>query len=444
LRNPRKNGPILALFTLLLAGLLCGVYELLVLRFRVGDVYPHYSSLRTDPMGTKALFDGLADQKGLEVTRSYKPLDKIERVPETALFDLGEKGSEGFDAPAEEYKDLEKFLTDGGRLVLSLVGDPNANGENPGMVGRNPLAGRSYPQATPVPTQTEAPTATPAKPPSQVVSVATPGHTPPPSLGKVWGLQVGFQQLPKTVEEGAAQDRILYQPVTVLLDKGGSAGSAAAAHLPPELSWHSGYYFEGLDPAWRVLYRRGDHPVVIERSWGKGELVFFSDSYLVSNEAMEADRQPGFLAYLPGDKRRLLFDETHLGVQEEDNMANLMAQYGLGGVLLGLLLLALLFIWRNMSSLAPPPPDESGVEAGGKSGKDFSSGMVNLLRRNIPAGEVLSVCFALWKKHQTPAGGRSGRMEEMEREMESIRAQKGRVTPAEGYARLSRILKRRK
>lgn len=469
MRENRKIQVNFVVFALILAGLLYGVYELLVLRFRVGDVYPPYSSLRTDPLGTKALYDGFADQRGLQVEHFFKTWDKIERAPDTALFDLGEHALDVFDAPAGDCKDVERFLTGGGRLVLSLVGEQNDTGGISSVIPRSPLGAGPHPASTPSPTPTETdtptavasggahalpasgpsktptPTPPPVKPPSEVGSLAPPGFTLRASIGKVWGLQVGFQGLPKTTEEGEMNDTVLYQPVTVFLEKGAGEGSPEMEHLPPKLLWHSGYYFQELDPAWKVVYRRGDHPVVIERSWGKGVLVLFSDSYVVSNEAMEADRQAGFLAYLPGDRHRLLFDETHLGVMEEDNLASLMAQYGLGGLLLGLALLALLFIWRNMSSLAPPPPRESGVEAGERSGKDFSSGLVNLLRRNIPPGEILSVCLGLWKKDLPPGRDRrSPKVGEMEREMDSIRSHPGRLPPGEGYARLSRVLKKRR
>ena len=54
-----------------------------------GEVYPAYSSLRSDPLGAKALFESLSEQPGLDVTRLYKarsPLDS-----ETTL--LGSRAS---------------------------------------------------------------------------------------------------------------------------------------------------------------------------------------------------------------------------------------------------------------------------------------------------------------------------------------------------------------
>jgi hypothetical protein len=159
---------------------------------------------------------------------------------------------------------------------------------------------------------------------------------------------------------------------------------------------------------------------------------------------MLKDRHADLLAYLIGDRRRVVFDETHLGVSDSDNMATLTRKYGLGGFCLGLLVLALLFIWRNSMSLVPPPKEESAEQVGLKSGKDFSSGLVNLLKRNIPRGDILAAAFRQWKntyarerKHLKP------KVEEMEKELSRIRTEKN-IHPVEGYVRLRRILKKKK
>ena len=60
---------------LLAAAFTWGVLHLLGVRFAAGDVYPEYSSLRTDPVGSKLLFDSLARLPGLTVTRNYVPLE---------------------------------------------------------------------------------------------------------------------------------------------------------------------------------------------------------------------------------------------------------------------------------------------------------------------------------------------------------------------------------
>jgi hypothetical protein len=64
----------------------------------------------------------------------------------------------------------------------------------------------------------------------------------------------------------------------------------------------------------------------------------------------------------------------------------------------------------------PPRPTGEPTHLGGAvSGKDSRSGLVNLLRRNIAAADILKTSFAEWRRKVTP--GRQhlhGKMAEME------------------------------
>ena len=75
-------------FLALFALLILGVFELLMLRFETGDVYSPYSSLRTDPVGSKAYYESLLLQPGVQVERRYRPLRKGD-YSGTAMFYLG-------------------------------------------------------------------------------------------------------------------------------------------------------------------------------------------------------------------------------------------------------------------------------------------------------------------------------------------------------------------
>ena len=55
--------------------------------------------------------------------------------------------------------------------------------------------------------------------------------------------------------------------------------------------------------------------MIVERAFAHGSLVLLADSYPLSNEALAADRNTGFLLWLIDDRRGVLFDETHLGLQ---------------------------------------------------------------------------------------------------------------------------------
>lgn len=441
----RSNAFITLLLPLTLAGLLYGVYDILALRLKSGDAYPPYSSLRTDPLGTKAFYDGLSEMKRLQVSRNYGPADKIEGVRETTLLDLGDYEADVLEVPVAAAPEVQGYLIQGGRMVITLVGE----NDQPGLrmkrallsptvtptadksVSPTPGTGTATPRVSYAAPKAPAPTSRPTLTPT-----STPVPVPVDTFGKQWGVKADADPLPKTRQEVLDQVKTTYQAVTV---EGGDGMG-----VPRKLPWHSALYFKGLDPSWKVIYCRGKRPVAIERNIGKGSLLILSDSYLTSNEAMLKDRHADLLSYLAGNRQRIVFDETHLGVVEEENTATLARKYGLGGFALGLFILALLFVWRYSLSLVPPPPEEGAGERGLRSGKDGSSGLVNLLKRNIPARDILAVAFESWKK--TVAQGRShlkDKVAEMEKELAQVRADKN-IHPVEGYVRMSRIFKRKK
>ena len=139
----------------------------------------------------------------------------------------------------------------------------------------------------------------------------------------------------------------------------------------------------------------------------------------------------------------MLFDETHLGVLEAPGVAALVRKYRLHGLVFGLALLAGLFVWKNTTSFVPPY-DEDIVETrtDAVAGRDSAAGFVNLLRRSISSAEVLSVCFAEWKK--TRAHGRAdlnARMDQMAAVIAEEQAKSAREkNPVETYRRITRIL----
>src|SRR5439155_26641627 len=81
----KKDRLLLALLLVLLAVFGLGVGRLFQLRFEAGDVYPPYSSLRADPLGTKAFFEGLKILHGITVERLFQQLDRLREGRRTTL-----------------------------------------------------------------------------------------------------------------------------------------------------------------------------------------------------------------------------------------------------------------------------------------------------------------------------------------------------------------------
>ncbi|MEZ0390401.1 MAG: hypothetical protein ACAI34_25200, partial [Verrucomicrobium sp.] len=91
-------------------------------RYSGGEVYPPYSSLRSDPLGTRALLESLDRVEGITGVRNFRGLEKLEGGSAQALmlFHLrpdsmsGRNGLNG--------KDIQAFAARGGRVVITLDG----------------------------------------------------------------------------------------------------------------------------------------------------------------------------------------------------------------------------------------------------------------------------------------------------------------------------------
>ena len=143
--SPRERGPeaprgpggppyvLAVLLLVVVAGFAYGLLRLFELRFAEGDIYPPYSSLRSDPLGAKALHDSLALLPGISVTRNFRPLERLACIGCTVfLF-----GLEPFDfehQTDEHFKELEKVATGGARVVIAMRPVRRLSPPKPGAV----------------------------------------------------------------------------------------------------------------------------------------------------------------------------------------------------------------------------------------------------------------------------------------------------------------------
>ncbi|MST95172.1 MAG: DUF4350 domain-containing protein [Pedosphaera sp.] len=395
----KQHKAALLLLVPLLAAFGWGLIALFNLRFAAGDAQPEYSSLRADPLGTKALYESLKPL--LPVRRNLQPLLKIpDDQPATLLFAGVE--ADDLDLPWADFKHLESFLQHGGRVVITLY---------PSYTGISSTNLKAVMRGQPVSPQRQGKD-TKDDPFLKNFETA--------QFEKEWGFGVIHDALKKTPGGG-------WQAVNVT--------STDTNRNPASLSWHSALCFSGLDPAWRVIYQRRDQPVLIERKRGAGSIVLATDSYFLSNEAMRNERHAALLAWVVGRSPRVIFDETHLGIAEDPGIAALARKYRLHGLLAGLLLLGALFIWKNAAAFGPPrAADTDGDHV---LGKDSVSGFVNLLRRGIAPAALLPLCVEEWKKSRHL--DRQHSAERLARADAALAANYQR-NPVEAYRTVSRIL----
>ncbi len=391
-----------------------GIVQLFQLRFENGDVYPAYSSLRADPLGTMALYESLEKLPGISARRDFSDANRLPEAPQTVYLHLAGSRSEWKSTPKDLLREMQNFLAHGNRLVITFFPQTESHGLNFLDV-------------------TEKTNAVPgAKSKDKKLTPEKPAHKKKQltdedwelSLEAEWGFHPSFEKL--------AEADGTYAPVRIV--------NQTELPLPPELDWHSGLILTNCSSAWRTIYARGTNAVVIERSFGKGSVVIATDSFLVSNEALAQDRHADLLAWLIGANQSVVFDEAHLGIVETSGVTALMRKYRLHGFAAGLVLLAGLFIWKNAVSLVPPPAGEKGDDY--VTGKDAAAGFVNLLRRSIAPRDLLATCFAEWKKSVAPAGrSSSARTQQAEAifQSESARPHRER-NPMATYKNISKSL----
>jgi hypothetical protein len=320
-----------------------GLVQLFRWRFEAGDVYPPYSSLRTDPMGAQALFESLQAIRGVSVERNYQPLDRV-KPGESTIFYLGvDSGS----LVRADLSDFDKLTNAGVRLVIGLL----------------------------------------------PVFELPPANSPQQAELKPWGVTLALAQPhPKKLAN------LLY--FTVSKD-------------------------------WHVVRAASGHAILIERKFGKGSLVLAADGYPMSNQALLVDRDAGLLSWLAGANRRLIFDESHLGVEETGSVVALGRRYRLHAFLAALLLLAVLFIWKNSTPLVPVPALEHVPSPIAQ-----SWGMPHyLLRRAAPPAELMAACLNEW--HKSLALGLRYSAEKLQRAEQAAHSERD---PVKAYRAIARAL----
>ena len=118
---PKANPIRVVFFTFIVLGFMLGVVKLFLLRFEAGDVYPAYSSLRSDPLGSRAFYRSLENINAALVSRNYLALQNLKFKEYTALFYVG-SGAIDSESVSSEWLNVFERLTDtGGRLLLTFL-----------------------------------------------------------------------------------------------------------------------------------------------------------------------------------------------------------------------------------------------------------------------------------------------------------------------------------
>lgn len=360
------NRSLLLIFILTAVIFIAGIYHIFSIRFKIGDIYPHYSSLRSDPMGAKILYEALKNLPGYSVKRDHSTTLTWEGGKNTALFILGFNTGLNHRAltnPGKQnYKTISAVLASGSRLVISL---------HPVAYQLGPVSVRNVPKKDDKKKEPD------AGKKEKGEKDKNPENEPDYSFLKKWGFNIHTMAVSKDTKADLA------------LNKGYPG-------LPSSIKFPSYYYFTDLDSNWTIIYSLKNRPVIISREYGGGTIILCADSYIFSNEAMMYDRYPGLLSWFVGPVSRIYFDESHFGMQHNPGIIDLAYKYRLQGVFIAFLLIAVLYIWKNGVHFVPPQEDSDKSGRSVKSEKDQLDALVSLLQRYIARENLLKTCITEW------------------------------------------------
>jgi hypothetical protein len=406
--------------------------RVLKMRLSSGDIYPHYSSLRSDPLGTKALYESLQRMPDLAVERNFRPAANIEGIDEnTAVLLLGVPRAALVWLDIGKEDALLRSVSNGARLVVTV---------NPGLVPRTGKAAeaewwRRHQRIRKAQRESgEVGRELTAEERKEIIDELRREKREGTEADEV----ELFDNLLSTLEARVIIPENFDRP-----DEGWElAGSEGLPRALPD--WFSQCRLDKLGREWRVLATIAEtgEAVIAERSYGKGTVVLASDAYFASNEALWAGASSEFLLSMISDKSRVIFDESIHGAQRSSNVAQWIIRHRLHGVVIGLLLVAGLFAWRSGSSLVPKRADaDAGFDDhNAVVGEGIESGVAKLLRRSVRPANLLQRCVLLWQESGPRSG--SGSDSKLGQEMESVVGSSD--DPVASYREIVEILRRRR
>jgi hypothetical protein len=343
---------------LLIGAFLLALGRFVYFRFSSGESYPQYSTLRADPLGSKALLESIGRIDGITVERNFEAIERILPQEHSTLIFLA---MPRFGSTGDDFEKIGHLARAGERVVLAF---DIPNRFSPGGSTEN----------------------------SQKKEAAEKGKK---------------AEEPEAIESSSKQAGFTFKPLEPLRLNTNQLVAARDAlpetGLPDILPWRGHFWINPSSGEWETVYSVKEKPVVVEKKTGLGSIVILADSFLFSNEALLKERHADFLLWTFGGASRIVFDETHLGLHAGSGISVVLREYRLHGLFGGLLLLGILWIWKNSSTFVPAW-DEAQEGDGSIAGKTVREGMLHLLERNIPVERLPAVCLEEWAKSQGSAG----------------------------------------
>lgn len=341
----KLRGPLSALLALVTAFIALLLW-ITTSRAERGDAYPAYSASRSDPLGTRILYDTLSQLPGIVVERNYTELERLRLEPGATLLLM--RAHPGY----EDWKAIDKIARRGTHVIVALPGTAYE---------------------------------------SNVLEVDTPFDEEDEEDSEV------AEENEEESDKSEVTRRLDYhgfhivklQRIQDLIQVTGEGGFGP-------LPWRGNAAFDitGFEDRWTVLHIIHAKPVVIARDCGSGRVTVFADSYLFSNQAV-ADHAPVplFVSLFEGSPH-IVFDETARGLVETTGVSTLVRRHSLGGFFLMLVVVAGLQAWRS----AQPPESFLRTRHDAAAAPPPDAPLHALLRRHVPRADLIPAALSLFRK----------------------------------------------
>jgi len=391
---------------LLALGLIVVFGRVLEMRISSGNIYPHYSTLRHDPLGSSAIFDSFASLEGYSVGRNLDSLTSVKNLKgDTALFMLGLPWDSFKTLRARDDSPVLRAVEDeGARLVITLnpklVPDffrkKNTAEEDNWFDRRRKLRDKLRKAKKEKEEDNSGASKKKKKSKKEKDDLSEEEQKLEEEADESFGMKLGERL---AVEIPELED--FQRPDEGWKTKAGKTLDPNGVPAAPSF-WFSQYRLKPNNKAWKAVVTVDKAPVVLERRLGKGSIVLATDTYFASNESLHSGGNPEFLLWTTGGKSRLIFDETIHGSVSSGGAMKLIRRYRLHGFFFGMFVFIILWAWRSATSLTPGDEsvDRGFVEGTAISGEQSKAGFIRLLKRSIPGKELISQCVDVWKKSQ--------------------------------------------
>ncbi len=343
--------------------------------------YPDYSSLNNSDLGLKAYHDAL-DRLGLATARNYRPIEKL-RQPIAAIVQAGKALTSLQTASDKDLGALESVASNNGRLILLLVSDD---------VIEVPSLEKKDQSKQPVEKSKD-------------------------DLQSRWGLELGFRfvKAEGTGKSNAVKFRERFVPIV--------------------------WYVKSWDKNWKAWTQEYSGASVLERRFGQGTMLLVPGAKHFTNRQLLTHPESKLLADVLGPYQSIVFDESHLGLQDTGTVAGLAKTHNLQWLLVGLLVLAVLYVWRSSVSFLPPP--EAGSEAQ-PSLADTHRALSNLLIQSVAPAQLLQRALAEWNGSASLISRAKRKINDDELAQASRSAPHSKaMAAASGYNRIAQLLRAR-